>query len=220
MPRRKQDRNKTKSKKKGKSLSKSLLELRYRPANDNILAPNSLVQANVIDDNSIDPVNDNNDVNDFVNQEEPWPNNGRFNAQNVISSDNDTDNVALNRPVQANVIDDNASIDPVDDNYDVTDYVNQEKPWPNSGRFNLQNVTSSHNMNTSTPDLPSSSTSPTNLPNHSMSIPSTSRGISESAGSLSGVQSVSGWCPNCRKMFFEMSHEMSLASSDAVSNAI
>ena len=71
MPRRKQDRNKTKSKKKGKSLSKSLLELRYRPANDNILAPNSLVQANVIDDISIDPVDDNNDVNDFVNQEEP-----------------------------------------------------------------------------------------------------------------------------------------------------
>ena len=71
MPRRKQDRNKTKSKEKGKSLSKSLLELRYRPANDNILAPNSLVQANVIDDISIDPVDDNNDVNDFVNQEEP-----------------------------------------------------------------------------------------------------------------------------------------------------
>ena len=71
MPRRKQDRNKTKSKKKGKSLSKSLLELRYRPANDNILAPNSPVQANVIDDISIDPVDDNNVVNDFVNQEEP-----------------------------------------------------------------------------------------------------------------------------------------------------
>ena len=72
MPRRKQDRNKTKSKKKRKSLSKSLLELRYRPANDNILAPNSPVQANVIDDNiSIDPADDNNDVNDFVNQKEP-----------------------------------------------------------------------------------------------------------------------------------------------------
>ena len=53
-------------------LSKSLHELRYRPANDNILAPNSPVQANVIDDNiSIDPADDNNDVNDFVNQKEP-----------------------------------------------------------------------------------------------------------------------------------------------------
>ena len=72
MPRWKQDRNKTKSKKNRKSLSKFLHELRYRPANDNILAPNSPVQANVIDDNiSIDPVDDNNDVNDFVNQEEP-----------------------------------------------------------------------------------------------------------------------------------------------------
>ena len=53
-------------------MSKPLHELRYRPANDNILAPNSPVQANVIDDNiSIDPADDNNDVNDFVNQKEP-----------------------------------------------------------------------------------------------------------------------------------------------------
>ena len=53
-------------------MSKPLHELRYRPANDNILAPNSPVQANVIDNNiSIDPADDNNDVNDFVNQKEP-----------------------------------------------------------------------------------------------------------------------------------------------------
>ena len=214
MPRQKQDRNKTNSKKKRKSLSKSLHEARYRPANDNILAPNSPVQANVIDDNvSIDPVDDNYNVSDCVNQEEPWPNSGRINAQNVTSSDND--NVAPNSPVQANVIDDNASIDPVDDNYNVSDCVNQEELWPNSGRFLARNV-GSHNVDTSTPDLPSSSTSPTNLPNPSMSIPSTSRGISESTGSLSGVQSVSGWCSNCRRMFSEMSNEMSLESSDAV----
>ena len=86
MPRQKQDRNKTNSKKKRKSLSKSLHEARYRPANDNILATNSPVQANVIDDNaSIDPVDDNYNVSDCVNQEELWPNSGRFLARNVGS---------------------------------------------------------------------------------------------------------------------------------------
>ena len=63
----------------------------------------------------------------------------------MTSSDNDNDNVAPNSPVQANVIDDNASIDPVDDNYNVSDCVNQEELWPNSGRFLARNV-GSHNI--------------------------------------------------------------------------
>ena len=40
----------------------------------------------------------------------------------------------------ANVIDDNVSIDPVDDNYNVSYCVNQEELWPNSGRFLARNV--------------------------------------------------------------------------------